>query len=109
MFLVETKEMDIQINLEDVQLIMGDQFSPGFQACMDSTYCGSCQENCTSVEIKKLWLNHLGDVIVEGCCEKCSGKTNRYIETGENPDSYDQAMAIREIQIDLLKCYTPRF
>ncbi len=109
MFPIEAIKMDIQINIEDVQLIMGDQFSVAFQACMDSTYCNHCQENCPSVSIEKLWLNHLGDVIVEGRCEQCKGKTNRYIETGENPDSYDQAMAIREIQIDLLKCYNPRF
>ncbi|GJM32765.1 MAG: hypothetical protein DHS20C18_17660 [Saprospiraceae bacterium] len=101
--------MDIEIKIEDVQLIMGDLFSPGFQACLDSTYCGQCEDNCTSVKIEKLWLNHLGDVIVEGSCKKCNGKTNRYIETGEHAESYDQAMAIRELQIDLLKCYNTRF
>ena len=101
---------EIEIHLDDVELIMGKHFKKGFKKITESVVCGSCSEpQVIKMEIRKIWLNHIGDIILEGRCQTCSGPVRRYIETGSIPESYEQAMAIRELKIEVLKDFNPRF
>ena len=101
--------MDIEITLDDVKLIMGNRFERGFGIVTHSIYCTNCQNGYKgTMQIKKIWLNHLGDVVLDGSCDTCGHRVQRYMETGEDPESYEQAMAIRELKIEVLKDYKRR-
>ena len=99
---------EIEITMEDVRLIMGERVRH-LPKLINSSYCLKCGGPVTSVTVNKIWLNHLGDIIFEGHCNTCTHPVNRYVEVGENPDRYDQAMAIRELKIEVLKDYNARF
>ena len=100
---------EIEITIDDVRLIMRSRFKH-LDKAVNNVFCRKCSKGGTSaMTVDKIWLNHLGDIILEGHCKVCNQATNRYVETGEDPDSYDQAMAIRELKIDVLKDYKSRF
>ena len=99
---------EIEISMEDVRLIMGEKVRQ-LPKIINSSFCLQCRGPVSSMTVNKIWLNHLGDIIFEGRCNTCSSPVNRYVEVGENPDSYDQAMAIRELKIEVLRDYNPRF
>ena len=101
--------LEIEIELEDVRLILGDRFQKVFAESLQQAHCPSCQKvNNAILDIKKIWLNNVGDIIVDGWCKDCSLPIERYVDSGIYPDAYDQAMALRELKIDVLKDYNVR-
>ena len=99
---------EIEITMEDVKLIMKERVRQ-LPKIINASYCLSCKGPVNSMTVHKIWLNHLGDIIFEGSCNKCKTPVNRYVEVGDDPDSFDQAMAIRELKIEVLRDYNPRF
>ena len=101
--------LEIEITLADVRLILGDRFDEIFRKAVHTNACPGCQReyNATLV-IKEIWLNHIGDIIVEGTCKDCGFKISRYIESSNFSDAYDQAISIRELKMEVLKDYRAR-
>ena len=87
---------EIEINLEDVELIMGEtiQF---LSNCIENCFCRNCNPSLTTITNYRFFLNELEDIILKGECIKCSSPVARYIETGENKESAEIAKHIREI------------
>lgn len=101
---------EIEIQLDDVELIMGKHFKKGFKKITENIFCNNCTEpQMIKMIIQKIWLNPIGDIILEGQCPECTNPVRRYIETGSILECYDQAMAIRELKIEVLKDFNPRF
>lgn len=101
--------LEIEITLADVRLILGSRFEKVFRKAMYTNTCPGCQReyNATLV-IKEIWLNHIGDLIVEGSCQDCGFKISRYIESSNFPEAYDQAISIRELKMEVLQDYRAR-
>lgn len=100
---------EIEIKLEDVRLIMGEQFEPVFEQFIQGANCTACRRfGDATIAIKSIWLNPIGDITIEGWCKDCGERISRYLETGADPNSYDQAMAIREFKMDIQKDYNWR-
>ncbi len=101
--------LEIQISLADVRLILGKHFNAVFKRAIAKNTCLGCQRELEAeLVIKEIWLNHIGDIIVEGWCKDCGFKLSRYIEANNYPGAYDQAIAIRELKMDVLKDYNVR-
>ena len=95
----------IRIKLEDVELILGrDMFNRHFTTLVDNVYCQTClPPGTTPILIRQIWLDHQGNISIDGKCKKCRSKLRQVIETRNDPDSYGQAMVIWEIQEDLMR------
>lgn len=95
----------IPIQLEDVELILGKElFNTHFSKLVDNVYCNSCRPPGTnSIHIRQIWLDHQGNISIDGRCQECKSKLRQVIETRNDPDSYGQAMVIWEIREDLLR------
>lgn len=101
--------LEIEITLADVRLILGDRFDKVFRKAMENNTCIGCQrENKATLAIKEIWLNHIGDIIVEGFCKDCGFKISKYIEANNHAGAYDQAIAIRELKMEVLGDYRAR-
>jgi len=101
--------VDISISEEDVQLIMGQRFRYDYPRAVRSAHCPNCRRiDEASIEVKQLWLNPAGDILVQGNCKDCGHRIEKFIETGIIPRQYDQAMAIREYKIEVSKDYEVR-
>lgn len=101
--------LEIEITLADVRLILGSRFEAIFRKAIHTTACPGCQReyNATLV-IQEIWLNHIGDLIVEGSCKDCGFKISRYIESSNFSEAYDQAISIRELKMEVLQDYRAR-
>ena len=101
--------VEIEISLSDVRLILGDRFDSVFKKAIHTSACPGCQrEFNATIAIKEIWLNHIGDLIVEGWCKDCGFKLSQYIESSNFPESYDQAIAIRDLKMQVLGDYRAR-
>jgi len=87
---------EIEINLEDVELIMGENIH-FLNKCIENCFCRNCNPSLTTITNYRFYLNELEDIILKGECIKCSSPVARYIETGENKESAGMAKHIREI------------
>ena len=87
----------IQINKDDVQFIMGENFIH-FPKLEKNGFCpkcgGSLGNNVTEIVNYEIYLNDLCDVILRGSCKKCDRPVNRYIETGEVPEERKRAETV---------------
>lgn len=94
----------IRINWEDVVLIVGKKNLKKLRKKLETASCPACQRlgNAT-MAIKGIWLNNIGDIIFEGICKDCGDELSLYFEATQFPGSFDQAMAIRELKIEVLK------
>jgi hypothetical protein len=81
--------------MEDVQLILGGQFS-SLQTFLKSAYCAKCEDQ-TRIEKFRIFLDDTNDIIFDGYCCKCGSAVSRYIETGESSGSSEIAMHIRTV------------
>lgn len=101
--------LEIEISLDDVKLILGDRFDEVFRKSIYTNACYGCKKefNATLV-IREIWLNHIGDIIVEGTCKDCGFKLSKYIEANNYDGAYDQAIALRELKMEVLKNYRGR-
>ena len=101
--------LEIEISLADVRLILGDRFDQVFKRAIHTSACPGCRrEFNATIAIKEIWLNHIGDIIVEGWCKDCGFKLSQYIESSNFPESYDQAIAIRDLKMQVLGDYRAR-
>lgn len=98
--------MTIEIEWEDVELILRKKGLENLNQELKSCHCPACKRlgNAT-LAIKKIWLNHIGDLIFDGWCKDCAFKLSLYHEANQDEINFEQAMIIREIKIDLLKNY----
>lgn len=87
----------IEINLEDIELIMGDSFS-FFPTILNNCFCAKCENHQTSIINYKAFLNNLQDISLKGECKRCGQQVGRYIETGESKESAEAANHIRKIK-----------
>jgi hypothetical protein len=101
--------LEIEITLADVKLILTDRFDEVFHKAMHTNACPGCpcEYNATLV-IKEIWLNHIGDLIVEGTCKDCGFTLSRYIEASNFTAAYDQALNLRELKMEVLQDYRAR-
>ena len=101
--------VDISISEEDVQLIMGSRFRRAYPQALQSAHCPHCRKvDDATVIVEQLWLNPAGDILAQGNCARCGHSIEKFIETGIDPQQYDQAMAIREYKIEVSKDYKVR-
>ncbi|MEL7123529.1 MAG: hypothetical protein AAFO07_29070 [Bacteroidota bacterium] len=101
--------MVISISWEDVKLILGKKRLKELQDLLKSNSCSGCQRiECATQVIHEIWLNHIGDIIIDGWCKDCGDQLSTYFEASNYPGSYDQAMSIRELKIEVLKDYDVR-
>lgn len=94
--------LEIEISDEDLELIMGRRLEAN-----PETFCPHCKE-MRVMKVREYWLNHIADITLEGACTNCGQPVSHYLETGIASDSYDQAMAIRELKIEILNDYRAR-
>ena len=92
----KNRQNEIQIQLEDVELIMGKNY-PSLRSILTSVFCARCSDQ-TSIENYKIYLDDTNDIIFDGHCSKCESQVSRYVETGESTLSSEVAMHIRSIK-----------
>lgn len=101
--------LEIEIKLDDVILILGDRFDSIFRKAIHTCTCPACRrEFNATLLIKEIWLNHIGDLIVEGWCKDCKFKLSLYLESSNFREAYDQAMTLRELKMEILNDYNAR-
>jgi hypothetical protein len=87
-----------------VVLIVGKKNVKKLQKKLETDSCPACKRlGDATLAVKKIWLNNIGDIIFEGSCKDCGGELSLYFEATQFPGSFDQAMAIRELKIEVLK------
>lgn len=88
----------LEIDIEDVEMIMGDEFK-FFKKIVQSSYCSHCTPRGTVTIVNyKAYLNDLNDILLKGQCNKCGHPINKYIETGEQRKFVEIAEHIRRIK-----------
>lgn len=94
---VRNQKIDICITIEDAQQILGEQFLEHWEIVTNNIFCMHCDKKYDSklAPDPKIWLNRLGDLILNGHCVSCGGRVGRYVETGETPAFFERAMQIR--------------
>ena len=96
----------IGIDWEDVVLIVGKKNLKFLKEKLETADCPACKRLGTAtVAIQKIWLNNIGDIIFDGFCKDCDAELSVYFEATQFTGSFDQAMAIRELKIEVLKNY----
>jgi len=88
---------EIEIDIEDVRIIMGDEFDD-LHLCLETTFCGECPDHNTTIENYKIYLDKLDDLVFVGQCVKCKGAVVRVVETGETKDTAEIARHIKMIK-----------
>jgi hypothetical protein len=89
---------EIEIHMEDVEIIMGDDFKH-LEQILRTVYCLHCNKGYTSaMENYKIYLNKLDDIIFQGQCATCKNDVARYLETGETTAKAEIARHIRTIK-----------
>lgn len=86
---MQNKEEKIEITKEQAEEILGDSCVEKLRVGEITVRCNSCGPivQITDMTTDRYLLNNLGDVIIEGTCDKCGARVARYFETGENPKS----------------------
>ncbi|WP_025146273.1 hypothetical protein [Pedobacter jeongneungensis] len=88
-------EKEIEIEDYDIEIIMMEQYEH-LNIILENSYCTTCKKTSTITNYKS-YLNNLNDIILRGFCLKCGGPVNRYIETGENLQSAEVAVHIKNV------------
>lgn len=83
------KHKEIEITKEQAEEILGPDCREILRVGEITVYCNHCGPigPITDMTTDKYLLNNLGDVIIQGTCDKCNARVARYFETGENPKS----------------------
>ena len=89
---------EIPISLFEVKNLMGDKFQVFESITSNNIFCANCtrDKGVVGMNIHKIYLSNLNDVIARGTCKECGGKVARVMETGEDSDFYERAMAFRK-------------
>ncbi|MCC6834342.1 MAG: hypothetical protein IT213_05085 [Cytophagales bacterium] len=90
---------EIEIQMEDVEIIMGNDIIHLGRLLNNSIYCPHCRNGYTgAIDNYRIYLNKLDDIIFEGQCTKCKNRVARYIETGETKSKAEIARHIRTVK-----------
>lgn len=93
-----SKKFKIKITKEDARDILGKDVD-FLKVAEKSAFCFDCFEKTKkSVTIVnyEIYVNDLGDIILQGFCKNCGKPVGRYIESGEKPDGFEKAMKVAE-------------
>jgi hypothetical protein len=88
---------DIEIGMDDVEIIMGDDYTH-LDMILNNVFCMNCPDNNTTIDKFQIYLTKLDDIVFRGQCVKCGHPVGRYLETGENKLMADVARHIRTIK-----------
>jgi len=86
----------IEITKEQTEVILGNNYAEKLRVGEITVHCNNCGPFApiTDMTTDRYLLNDLGDVVIEGTCDKCEARVARYFETGENPQSLKIAKEI---------------
>lgn len=86
---MQNNERKIEITKEQAEEILGDDCVEKIRIGEITAQCNNCGPigPITDMTTDQYLLNDLGDVILEGKCNKCGVRVARYFETGEDPKS----------------------
>lgn len=90
---------DIEIEMEDVGLIMGEDFDE-LDILLNSTFCSACKQHVTTIVDYNIYMNKIDDIIFKGKCKACGSPVVKYIETGESKSMGEIARHIRMLKND---------
>jgi hypothetical protein len=96
MFPRQNRQNEIKIDMDDVDMIMGDNYGQ-IDKFLTSSFCRGCRSQTTIVRYTP-FLDDVNDVILEGECIKCGSPIARYIETGASRKSASMAKHIRNVK-----------
>lgn len=96
LFRRKNRQNEIEIQMEDVELIMGRNFQL-LESILKSVFCERCSGQ-TKIEDFKILLDDTNDIIFDGRCATCKNEVSRYVETGESTASSDMATHIRSVK-----------
>ena len=71
------------ISVDELKAIMGSDYNLYITNC----FCGSCDQTPTTIVDFTAEINDISDILLKGKCANCGAPVNRYLETGENPES----------------------
>lgn len=97
MFPRSNRQNEIQIDMDDVAMIMGNAYGP-IEKFLMSSFCKSCREQVTIVNYVP-HLDDVNDIILVGECNVCKGPVVRFIETGVSRKSASVAKHIRNVRM----------
>lgn len=101
--------LEIEISNDDVRLMMGDRYEQEYIRRIHQATCTGCGRHYNAqLVVREVWLNHIGDLIVEGNCQSCSDPISLYLEASNFRPAFDQAMALRDLYINVLNDYHAR-
>lgn len=92
----KNRQNEIEIQLDDVELIMGRNF-PLLETFLRSVFCKQCSDQ-TRIENFRIFLDDANDIIFVGRCARCDNEVSRYVETGESTASSEIAVHIRAVK-----------
>lgn len=90
------KEFKIPISKNEAVYILGKE-ADFFEIAENSVFCHDCfskTHKSVSVVNYDIFVNDLGDIILQGFCKNCGHRIGRYIESGEKPAGYKRAMKV---------------
>ncbi|CAN5465143.1 hypothetical protein BH11BAC3_BH11BAC3_24680 [soil metagenome] len=98
------------ISMDDVAFIFNNDLGD-FNTIITNCYCGNCENDYDSTIINySISLNNIYDIVLDGFCATCNTPIKRYIETGEDPDTAENAEAtwktaktLKELKIKIKK------
>ncbi len=96
-FYQKMERKEITITLAEVKKLMADEFWFFEKMTSENVFCGSCHagKGPVGMDIHRVLLSPLNDIVAEGICKECGKLVARYLETGENPDFSDRADVFR--------------
>lgn len=89
------KKKELELTELEMRTIVSDT-TDNLHLLLESIFC-PCEGDNKRIEDYTAYLNDLNDVILKGKCSHCHSPAARYIETGENKDSFVAAERIRKL------------
>ena len=96
MYRRKNRQNEIEIQLEDVEIIMGNDF-PRLPYFLSTVFCDNCSGQ-TTIKDYTIFLDDTYDIIFDGRCDVCRSSVSRYIETGEGKSTAEAAKHIRIVK-----------
>ena len=87
---------DIELNQWEFQLVMGKAWEDR-DIFIESIACDCKAQNKKLIDFK-VYLTNLNDLVLKGKCSGCGTIAARYIETGEDRESFEAALRIRKMK-----------
>ena len=87
---------DTELNQWEFRLVMGESWHDS-DLFFENFYC-DCKNSDKKLIDVKIYLNDLNDLVLRGKCSACNTIAARYIETGENENSFKAAERIKRMK-----------